>query len=93
MSLTHQPLVISYQSLPIRDMIPPKAVSLFTLSALGGSYHSRWGFFMCKWLKVRSVSLNQFRCSGESSFCFAYELFYDFLHGLYFREVGEGHAG
>lgn len=24
MSLTHQPLVISYQSLPIRDMIPLK---------------------------------------------------------------------
>lgn len=72
---------------------PPKAVWLFTLSALGGSYHSRWGFFMCEWLKVRSVSLNQFRCCGESSFCFTHEFFYDFLHGLYFREVGEGHAG
>ena len=40
-----------------------------------------------------NISLNQFRRGRESSFCFAYELFYDFLHGLYFREVGEGHAG
>ena len=40
-----------------------------------------------------SVSLNQFLCCGESSFCFTHEFFYDFLHGLYFREVGEGHAG
>ena len=40
-----------------------------------------------------SVSLNQLRCRGESSFCFAHEFFYDFLYGLYFREVGEEHAG
>ena len=36
-----------------------------------------------------NIFLNQFRCCGESSFCFTHEFFYDFLHGLYFREVGE----
>ena len=40
-----------------------------------------------------NISLNQFRRCGESSFGFAHEFFYDFLYGLYFREVGEGHAG
>lgn len=44
-------------------------------------------------LAIGHLTSNQFRCCGESSFCFTHEFFYDFLHGLYFREVGEGHAG
>lgn len=44
-------------------------------------------------LAIRHLTSNQFRCCGESSFCFAHEFFYDFLYRLYFREVGEGHAG